>query len=134
MSGVSTVAIVVLAVLAVLVLLALVGAAGASRRNRAGRHRLAENLRAVDRQLAAALAEDRGWERAALEGAARTAFAERRPGAEIAALELTRVVDQPGTDDDLAVFRVTVADGGACELTLGRRDGAWHATAVEDLR
>ena len=44
-----------------------------------------------------------------------------------------RIVDEPGTDDDLAVFHV-VADKRASVLTLGRRDGAWRAVALEDDR
>jgi hypothetical protein len=129
---VSVVLIVVLALLAALLLLALAGALGASRRNRAGAEHFSASLTSVDRQLAAALAEDRGWEPAALDAAARAAFAEHRPGTQIAALDLVRVVDAPGTDQDLAVFRVLAAGGQASELTLGRRDGAWYAASVQD--
>jgi hypothetical protein len=128
----SVVLIVILAVLGLLVLLALAGGAAASRRNRAGAGAFTESLTAVDRQLAAARAEDRGWEREALDAAARSAFAAHRPGVEIAALALTQVVDKPGTDDDLAIYRVSVAGGGACAVTLGRRDGAWYAASVDD--
>lgn len=126
--------VVVLVILGVLLLLAIVGGAMASRRNRAGEDDLRRRLRAVDRQLAAATAADRGWERAALEAAARAAFAERRPGAQIEQLELVQVIDEPGTDDDLAVFRVTSGSPPAppSRLTLGRRDGAWYAAALED--
>lgn len=126
-----TVAIVVLVILGVLLLLAVVGGAVASRRNRAGETELKQRLRDVDRQLAAAVAADRGWERGTLEAAARAAFAERRPGAAIAQLELVQVVDEPGTDHDLAVFRVA-SDGPTGRLTLGRRDGVWYAVALED--
>jgi type II secretory pathway pseudopilin PulG len=131
---VSVLLIVVLVVLAALLLLVLAGALGASRRNRAGAEHFSANLTSVDRQLAAALAEDRGWEPAVLDAAARGAFAEHRPGTEIAALELLRIVDEPGTDEDLAVFRVLAAGGQASELTLGRRDGAWYAASVQDER
>ncbi len=127
----SVVLVVVLVALGVLLLLALVGAASASRRNRAGAAAFADSLAAVDRQLAHAVALDRGWERGALETAARSAFAERRPGRAIAQLELVQVVDEPGTDDDQAIFHV-VADHTASRLTLGRRDGAWYAAALED--
>jgi type II secretory pathway pseudopilin PulG len=130
---VSAVAIVVLVVLGVLLVLTLLGAAGASRRNRAGAERFSASLDAVDRQLAAAVAADRGWQRETLEAAAREAFAAHRPGEAIAALELTQVVDEPGTDQDLAIFRVRTADGTS-RLTLGRRDGAWYAARVEDER
>ena len=125
--------VVVLVVLGVLLLLAIVGGAMASRRNRAGEEGLRERLRDVDRQLAAAVASDRGWERETLEAAARAAFAERRPAAPIAGLELVQVIDEPGTDHDLAVFRVlSGSPPGASRLTIGRRDGAWYAAALED--
>lgn len=129
----STILIVVLAVLGVLLLVALVGAAGASRRNRAGAERFSESLTAVDNQLAAAVAQDRGWHPDTLHVAARGEFAAQRPGAEIADLQLIQITDEPGTDDDVAVFRV-VAAGGTSRLTLGRREGAWYAVAVEDER
>jgi len=130
----SVVLVVVLVILGVLLLLAILGGAAASRRNRAGEAALVERLTAIDRALAAAAAADRGWERETLEAAARSAFAERRPGAAIERLELVQVVDEPGAEHDLAVFRVTTAapSAGASRLTLGRRDGAWRATALED--
>jgi type II secretory pathway pseudopilin PulG len=131
MSAMSIVLIVVLAVLGVLLLLAIVGGAMASRRNRADAGAFSQNLTAVDRQLAAAVAEDHGWHRETLETAARSEFASHRPGVDIAELELTQISDEPGTDQDLAVFRVVTANGTS-RLTLGRRDGAWYGAAVED--
>jgi hypothetical protein len=124
------VSVVLIVILAMLVLL--VGAV-ASHRNRAGEAALHENLAAIDRQLASAVAEDHGWERGALEATARAEFAERRPGAPIEQLDLVQIADEPGTDQDLAVFRV-IAGGAASRLTLGRRDGAWYAAALEDER
>lgn len=129
----SVVLIVVLVVLGILLLLAILGGANASRRNRAGADAFDQRLHAVDRQLAAAVAADHGWERNALEASARHAFADRRPGVQIAELELVQIVDEPGTDQDLAVFRVVSGDGTS-RLTLGRRDGAWYAQALEDER
>jgi type II secretory pathway pseudopilin PulG len=131
---VPAVLIVVLVVLGVLLLLAILGGAMASRRNRAGAAAFTQSLTAVDHQLAAAVAADRGWERGALEASARSAFSERRPDAVIAELELLQIVDEPGTDHDLAVFRVVTADRAESRLTLGRREGAWHAAALEDQR
>ncbi len=133
MQAMSVVLIVILAVLGVLLLLALLGAAGASRRNRAQGEHFDQRLGEVDRQLAAAVAQDRGWERSALDAAARSAFAAERPGAEVSSLELVQVVDKPGTDEDEAVFRVIAADVTS-RLTLGRRDGVWYAAVVEDER
>lgn len=127
----SVLLIVVIVLAAVLLLLVLVGAAGASRRNRAGAERFSASLDSVDRQLAHAVAEDRGWERATLERIARTEFTSRRPDEEIAALVLVQLVDEPGTDDDMAVFRVTVP-GGTARIALARRGGDWYAASVED--
>ena len=128
-----TLLIIVLAVLGVLLLLALLGALAATRRNRASAATFSESLTAVDRQLAAAVAEDHGWRRETLDAAARAAFAERRPGVEATAFELIQIVDEPGTDSDLAIFRVTAARGTS-RLTLGRRGGEWYAQALEDER
>lgn len=128
----TVVALVVLVVLGALLLIAIIGGAMASRRNRAGEPAFAESLASVDRQLAHALAADRGWERELLEAAARRAFAERRPGESIARLELLQVVDRPGTDDDHAVFRVVADSGAARRLTLGRRAGEWFALALDE--
>lgn len=129
----SVVVIVILAVLAVLLVLALLGAAGASRRSRQGAADFEQSLTAINRQLAEAVAEDHGWKRETLETAAREEFSQRRPGLTISRLELVQIVDEPGTDQDLAVFRVT-ADSVVSRLTLGRRDGAWYAAALEDER
>jgi Tfp pilus assembly protein PilX len=111
--------IVVLLVLVVLVVLAVGGAIAARRRLAATRERFDLNLAQVNGDLAAAHAEDRGWERGALEAAARRVYAAER-GAEPAELDLVQVIDRPGTDDDHAVFRI-----GHERLTLGRRDGEW---------
>jgi type II secretory pathway pseudopilin PulG len=131
---VSVILIIVLVVLGVLLLLAILGAAMASRRNALGAIAFEQSLAAVDRELAAAVAADHGWERGALEATARDAFTERRPDIRIAELQLVQIVDEPGTDEDLAVFLVTAADGAESKLTLGRRDGAWYAASLDDRR
>jgi Tfp pilus assembly protein PilE len=111
---------IVLAVLAVLVVLLFAGGYVANARRREGeRTKLHARAQEADRHLAAAHAEDKGWERAGLEAAARQAYAERH-GVAPADLRLVQVVDRPGTDEDEAIFS---ADGH--ELVLGRRDGAW---------
>jgi type II secretory pathway pseudopilin PulG len=128
----TVVLVIVLVILGVLLLLALVGAAMASRRNALGAIAFEQRLAAVDRDLAAAVAADRGWERGALEATARDAFAERRPETHVAELQLVQIVDEPGTDQDLAVFLVTASDGAESKLTLGRRDGAWFAASIDE--
>jgi len=114
-------------VLAVLVLLAVGGVIASRRRLAATSDRFDAHLQQVNHDLAAAHAEDRGWERGALETAARQAFAAER-GAEPSELELVQVIDRPGTEEDKAVFRV---DSGSERLTLGRRDGAWVLETLE---
>lgn len=126
-----TLVIVILVIAGLFVLAIALGAVSATRRNRAGAASFAESLTVVDRQLAAATAEDHGWERSTLDAAARAAFAEHRPGVDPAGLELTQIVDEPGTDSDLAIYRIPAA-GGTTRLTLGRRNGAWYPKSVED--
>ncbi len=118
---------VVLIVLAVLIALLFVGGYLAnSRRRDAERAALHARAQEADGQLAAAHAEDKGWERETLEAAAREVFAARPAGGRVRSLELVQVVDRPGTDDDQAVFRA-VTDGGEQRVVLGRRDGRWVA-------
>jgi hypothetical protein len=124
-------AIIVLAVFGALLLLALLGALAASLRNRRRRERFGSSLDEVDRSLADARATDRGWERGALEAAARRAFEAEQPGVEIHELTLVQVVDRPGTEEDKAVFRVVAADG-RLHLTLGRVEGEWVGEGAEE--
>jgi hypothetical protein len=109
--------IIVLAVLLVLI----VGGFLARRRQLARtRPAFERRLAQVERDLAAAAALDRGWDREHLEAAAR-AIATQRLGHEPEQLTLVEVIDKPGTEHDQAVF---VTDGGE-RLILGRRDGDW---------
>ena len=80
-------------------------------------------LEQANHDLAEAAAEDRGWDRAKLEAAARRIYAEQR-GTEPAELLLTEVLDRPGTEEDFAVFTVE-GEGRRETLALGRRDGEW---------
>ena len=121
--------IIVLVVVALIVLLAVGGAVARRRQLEHSQGRFEANLQEVNRDLAAAHAEDRGWERSLLEDAARQAYAAERAGADPGALELTQVIDRPGTDDDHAVFRA--GPDGRERLTLGRRDGQWVLEALE---
>jgi uncharacterized protein YlxW (UPF0749 family) len=118
---------IILIVLAVLVaILAVGGAVASARRQRAREAQLQAQIRAADQELARAHADDKGWERAAMEAAAREAALGRLGSAEITGMQLVQVVDRPGTDADEAVFRVQTADGEHT-VNLGRRDGAWIA-------
>ena len=121
--------IVLIVVLVVLLVLAVGGAIAARRRLAANEDRFELSLQQVNRDLAAAHAQDNGWERSLLEDAARQAYAVEREGADPGALELTQVIDRPGTDDDHAVFRCGTESSE--RLTLGRRDGQWVLETLE---
>ncbi|WP_027005908.1 hypothetical protein [Conexibacter woesei] len=117
------VAIVVVAILVVLLVLFVGGYVVLGRRRTASEAELKHRIEAADAALADARADDKGWERATIEAAARAAVAPR----EARTLNLVQVVDKPGTDADQAVFRVVLQDGSEDTVTLGRRDGAWIA-------
>ncbi len=106
-------------VLAVLALLAIGGAFARARQLNRSRPAFERTLEHVNRDLAAAAAADRGWDRETLEAAARRAYSAER-GGEPPELTLVEVLDRPGTDEDQAIFRC-----GDSQLTLGRRDGDW---------
>jgi len=109
---------------ALVIILAVGGAIGRRRQLAATRGRFDVNLAQVNRDLAAAHAEDRGWARESLDAAARAAYAAQRDGAEPDSLTLVQIIDRPGTDEDKAVFRVASA-GPEEHLTLGREAGDW---------
>ena len=122
----STLAIVLIVIGVLLALLFVGGYVANARRREAERAALLARAREADRHLAEAHAQDKGWERGALEAAAREAFAERHARAEIRDLQLVQVVDRPGTESDQAVFRVRT-DDGEHELVLGRQGDSWVA-------
>ena len=108
-----------LIVLAVLALLAIGGMIARFRRFAREREAFERELQEAEHKLAEAAAQDRGWDRATLEDAARRIYATER-GADPTDLLLIEVRDRPGTDEDQAVFRC-----GNERLTLGRRGGEW---------
>jgi hypothetical protein len=116
----SAVAVIVIVLVAVVVLLAVGGFLANRRRYDAEAAELRARAREADQHLARARAEDKGWERAALEAAARSAYLQRH-GAEPGALTLVQVVDRPGVEEDEAVFQ---ADGE--RLVLGRTGDGWR--------
>jgi hypothetical protein len=120
---VSVIAIIVIVVVVLVVLLIVGGLVANARRARGGEDELRTALSEADRALAAARAVDRGWDREAMEAAARAAFAARSP-AEIGELLLLQVVDRPGTEEDQALFRV-VTEAGSEDILLVRKEGAW---------
>ena len=118
---------IVLIVLAVLVLALFAGGlAGAARRARSTEGALRARLERANEELALAHAQDKGWDRATMDAAAREAHA-AAGGGEVQELHLLQVVDLPGTDADEAVFRIVAVGGAETQVTLGRRDGVWVA-------
>jgi hypothetical protein len=113
-------------VIVVLALLAIGGIFARRRQLARSRPAFEASLEQVNRDLAAAAAADRGWNREVLEEAARRIY-QQESGREPAELVLIEVLDRPGTDQDQAVFRVS----GRERFTLGRRDGEWVHEALE---
>ena len=113
--------IVIVVVILLLLALAAGGAIARRRQLAATEQRFDANLAQVNQDLAAAHAEDRGWQPDLLDAAARQAWSQARPGTEPGELTLVQIVDRPGTDEDKAVFRSTAG----ARLTLGRRGGEW---------
>jgi hypothetical protein len=120
--------IIVLVVVLVIIVLAVGGSIARRRQLERSQGRFDANLLQVNRDLAAAHAEDNGWERALLEDAARQAYTAER-GSDPGELDLVQVIDRPGTDDDHAVFRC--GPEARERLTLGRRDGQWVLETLE---
>jgi hypothetical protein len=112
-------------VIVVLILLAAGGILARSQQLKRSRPAFERNLAQVERDLVAAAAADRGWDRERLEAAARRIGTEQL-GSEPEELTLIEVLDRPGTDEDEAVFDVR-AGGQRHRLVLGRRDGDWVA-------
>ncbi len=112
-------------VIVVLIVLAAGGIVARSQQLKRSRPAFDRNLEKVQRDLVAAAAADRGWNREHLEAAARRIGAEQL-GSEPEELTLVEVLDRPGTDEDEAVFDMR-AGGQRHRLVLGRRDGEWVA-------
>lgn len=121
----STLALVLIVAAIVLLILIAGGWLAITRRQRSEHSALLASVAEADQALALAGADDRGWQREALEVAVRRAFAERSPAA-VRELLLVRVSDRPGIDEDEALFRV-ITDAGAEDVRLVRSGGEWHA-------
>ena len=122
---------IVLIIVGVLVILCFIGGVLAVRvrdRRQAGSY--AEHVAKADAALEQARASDRGWDRAAMEGAARAAIAQARGDWDFKDLHLVLVDDRPGTDEDRARF-VAVAPDAECHVTLSRDGERWVAERVE---
>jgi hypothetical protein len=128
-AAVSVLAI-VLIVLAAIVLLFLVGGLIEARRrnNRPGRE---QHIRAADKALEQARAEDRGWDRELIHAAARLALNEHRPGFAPESLDLILVDDRPGIEEDRAHL-IAAGPGESVRVVLARDpSGAWGVERVD---
>jgi hypothetical protein len=121
---VTVVAIILLAIALVFVFLFVIGAFANSRHRARTRNLVRERAQVADRDLAAAEAKDRGWDRAVLEAAIRDAWAGREGAPPIEEITLVAVVDPPGTDSDRAEFLVTAGET-AVEIRLARTGNTW---------
>jgi hypothetical protein len=122
--------IVLVALALIVIVLALGGGVAVTRRRHRDAASFEVQLEEANRALAAAHAQDKGWEPEALREAARRAFEVERPGVEIRDMALVQVVDRPGIEEDEAVFRFETADGNVRHLTLDRSSQGWSAAGA----
>jgi hypothetical protein len=121
----SAVGLVLLVLLVVVVILAAGGYMAMTRRTHERDAALQRELAQAEDALAQAHALDKGWDRAALEAAARAVAAERFGDGVVGTPQLVQVIDRPGVDGDQAVFRIESSDGREHRFTLGRGGGHW---------
>lgn len=120
--------LIVVAVIAAALLLG--GLAATRKRSQAGAADYSRHVAAADHALEEARASDRGWDRAVLEQAARSALEGRRPDFGYEELHLVLVDDRPGIEEDRAHFAALGRDGEARVVLVRGADG-WSAEAVE---
>jgi hypothetical protein len=126
----STLGIVLIALAAVILLALLLGFLGAAARDRRQGATWDEHVMAADAALEQARAADRGWQRDAMEQAARAALEQSRPSWKYDELHLVLVDDRPGVSEDRAHFMAVGAEGEA-RVILARQDDRWVAERVE---
>lgn len=121
---------IVLIVIGVLALLLFIGGLLYSRR-RLSDPALEGHIRRADQALEEARANDRGWDRALLDEAARRMLAEQRPGFGVSQLHLVLVDDQPGVEEDRA-HMLAMGDEGEARVVLTRDPkGEWVLDRIE---
>ena len=118
--------IALIAVAVVVGLFFLGGVLGARRRTQDQAPDLDRHIAEADRALEQARAEDKGWDRAALEAAARDAVQQVKPGFSPERLDLVLVDDRPGVTEDKAHFVATGGGGEQVRVVLARSDAGWH--------
>ena len=121
----------ILIIVGAVVLLLLIGGFIATRRYRQAHEAEIElHIAEADQALEQARATDKGWDRAALETAARAAILDSRPGWEVEELVLVLVDDRPGIEQDRAHFLASGA-GDRARVILSRTDAGWALERIE---
>jgi hypothetical protein len=92
---------------------------------------LEQRIRAADQALARARAQDKGWDRALLDEAARRTLAEQRPGFDVGDLHLVLVDDRPGIEEDRAHMLAVGGDGQARVVLTRNPAGEWILDRIE---
>ncbi len=118
---------IVLIVIAAVFVLLLAGGYVASRRRTTD---WSKHVADADHALEAARAADKGWDRELLDGAARSALEEDRPGWAYRDLHLVLVDDRPGVAEDRAHYVATGGDGEGRVVLARDRAGAWRVESV----
>ena len=126
----STTALIIVMLVAVVVVLVVTGLVASRRRVDVGASDYRRHVAEADGALERARANDRGWDRAALERAARDALGAHRPGVEFDDLHLVLVEDRAGVEQDRAHF-VATDETGDVRVVLARSDGQWVVDRVE---
>jgi hypothetical protein len=125
-----SVLLIILVIVVVLAVALFIGGLVYSRR-RLNDPALAPHIRNADQALEQARANDRGWDRALLDEAARRMLAEERPEFGIKQLHLVLVDDRPGVEEDRA-HMLAVGDDGEARVVLTRNaEGEWIRDRVE---
>jgi hypothetical protein len=127
----SVVAIIAIVVGVLLVLFFIGGLFAVRARARRQAATFPEHVRAADEALEQARALDRGWHRETMEGVAREAIAQARPGWTYEDLHLVLVDDRPGVEEDRAHF-VAMGTDNQVRVILARQGDAWVAEEVVD--
>jgi hypothetical protein len=125
----STLAI-VLIIVGVLIALLFVGGVVVERR-RLRRPGFDADVASADRALESARAADRGWDRALIDAAARSALEAERPGFSWESLHLVLVDDRPGVEEDRAHLVAAGAEGQARVVLCREADGRWACERIE---
>jgi hypothetical protein len=127
----STLAIVLIVLGVVLVVFFIGGLLAVRARTRRQAGTFDQHVREADEALEQARALDKGWHRETMEGVARDAVAQTRPGWSYDDLQLVLVEDRPGIEEDRAHF-VAMASDDQVRVILARDGDNWVLAEVAD--